>query len=194
MRHSEDARGAPREPPSSKGPGGTPRGSLPIEAPPDGLSPPLLYWAMLVIASGICLSVLDATLISVALPSISRDLNIEAAASVWLINAYQITIVVSILPLATLGDKVGYRRVYRIGMAVFVLASVACALSDSVGQLAAARAAQGLGAAGIMSVNAALVRLIYPAARLGRGIALNAFVVAAASAAGPSIAAAILAV
>ena len=149
---------------------------------------------MLVIASGICLSVLDATLISVALPSISRDLNIEAAASVWLINAYQITIVVSILPLATLGDKVGYRRVYRIGMALFVLASVACALSDSVGQLAAARAAQGLGAAGIMSVNAALVRLIYPRSRLGRGIALNAFVVAAASAAGPSIAAAILAV
>jgi DHA2 family multidrug resistance protein-like MFS transporter len=166
----------------------------PTQAPPDGLSPPLLYWAMAVIASGICLSVLDATLISVALPSISRDLNIEASASVWLINAYQITIVVSILPLATLGDKVGYRRVYRIGMALFVLASIACALSDSVAQLAAARAAQGLGAAGVMSVNAALVRLIYPQARLGRGIALNAFVVAGASAAGPSIAAGILAV
>ena len=87
---------------------------------------------MLVIASGICLSVLDATLVSVALPTIARDLKVEAATSVWLINAYQIAIVVAILPLATLGDKVGYRRVYRIGMVVFVLASVACTLSETV--------------------------------------------------------------
>jgi DHA2 family multidrug resistance protein-like MFS transporter len=162
--------------------------------PPDGLSPPTLYWAMLVIASGICLSVLDATLISVALPTIARDLKVEAATSVWIINAYQIAIIVAILPLATLGDKVGYRRVYRVGMVVFVLASVACTLSSTVAELGISRAVQGLGAAGVMSVNAALVRLIYPRARLGRGIALNALVVAAASAAGPSIAAGILAI
>ena len=162
--------------------------------PPDGLSPPTLYWAMLVIASGIVLAVLDATLISVALPTIARDLKIEASTSIWIINAYQIAIIVAILPMATLGDKVGYRRVYRIGMLVFVLASIACAWSGSVTQLGVARAAQGLGAAGVMSVNAALVRLIYPRARLARGIALNAFVVAGASAAGPTIAAGILAV
>ena len=164
------------------------------EPPRDGLTPPTLYWAMLVIASGICLSVLDATLISVALPTIGRDLQISASTSVWVINAYQIAIVVAILPLATLGDKIGYRRVYRIGMLVFVLASVCCTLSDTVGELGTSRAIQGLGAAGVMSVNAALVRLIYPRSRLGRGIALNAFVVAGASAAGPSIAAAILAI
>jgi DHA2 family multidrug resistance protein-like MFS transporter len=162
-------------------------------SPPDGLSPPTLYWAMLVIASGICLSVLDATLISVALPTIALDLQISASTAVWVINAYQIAIIVAILPLATLGDKVGYRRVYRVGMGVFVLASVACAWSGSVTELGISRAVQGLGAAGIMSVNAALVRLIYPRARLSRGIALNAFVVAGASAAGPSIAAGILA-
>lgn len=160
---------------------------------PDGLSPPTLYWAMLVIACGICLSVLDATLISVALPTIARDLAVGAADAVWIINAYQIAIIVAILPLATLGDKVGYRRIYRLGMVVFVLASIACTRSDSVTTLGIARAVQGLGAAGIMSVNAALVRLIYPRARLGRGIALNAFVVAGASASGPSLAAAVLA-
>ncbi len=164
------------------------------DPPTDGLSPPTLYWAMLVIACGICLSVLDATVVSVALPMIARDLRTEAATSVWIINAYQIAIVVAILPLATLGDKVGYRRVYRVGMLVFVLASVACTLSETVAELAMSRAVQGLGAAGIMSVNAALVRLIYPRSRLGRGIALNAFVVAGASAAGPSLAAGILSV
>ena len=161
---------------------------------PDGLSPPTLYWAMLVIASGICLSVLDATLISVALPTIARDLEISSSSAVWVINAYQIAIIVAILPLATLGDKVGYRRVYRLGMVVFVLASIACTWSGTLTELGISRAVQGLGAAGIMSVNAALVRLIYPRARLGRGIALNAFVVAGASAAGPTIAAGLLAV
>jgi DHA2 family multidrug resistance protein-like MFS transporter len=160
----------------------------------DGLSPPTLYWAMAVIACGICLSVLDSTLVTIALPTIAVDLQVPASTSVWVINAYQIAIVVSILPLATLGDKVGYRRVYRTGMLVFVVSSVGCAMAESVTQLGIARAVQGLGAAGIMSVNAALVRLIYPRARLGRGIALNAFVVAAASAAGPTIAAGILAV
>ena len=73
-----------------------------------------------------------------------------------------------LLPLATLGDIVGYRRVYLVGMAVFAAASVACSLADSLGTLALARVVQGLGAAGIMSVNAALVRLIYPARLLGR--------------------------
>jgi DHA2 family multidrug resistance protein-like MFS transporter len=170
------------------------RGAAAAAPAQDGLAPPTLYWAMLVIACGICLSVLDATLVSVALPTIARELQVEASVSVWVINAYQITILVSILPLATLGDKVGYRRIYRSGMLVFVIASVGCAMADSVTGLGIARAVQGLGAAGIMSVNAALVRLIYPRARLGRGIALNAFVVAGATAAGPTIAAGILAV
>ncbi|MEO7836712.1 MAG: Bax inhibitor-1/YccA family protein [Acidimicrobiales bacterium] len=149
---------------------------------------------MLVIFAGICLAVLDATLINIALPTIASDLQVGASAAVWVINSYQIAIIVAILPLATLGDKVGYRRVYRIGMVIFVLASFACSQADSVTQLGIFRAVQGLGAAGVMSVNAALVRLIYPRARLARGIALNAFVVAAASAAGPTIAAGVLAV
>ncbi len=149
---------------------------------------------MAVIASGITLSVLDATLISVALPSIARDLGATPSASIWVINAYQIAVIVSLLPLATLGDKFGYRRIYRLGMALFIVASVGCVLAGSITSLSIARAVQGLGAAGIMSVNAALVRLIYPRRRLGRGIALNALIVAAATAAGPSIAAAILAV
>jgi DHA2 family multidrug resistance protein-like MFS transporter len=80
------------------------------------------------------------------------------------------------------------------GLALFTLASCACALADSLPMLTFARAVQGLGAGGIMSVNPALVRLIYPKRMLGRGVAINSVTVAASSVAGPSIAAAILSI
>ena len=99
---------------------------------------------------------------------------------------------VLILPPASRGEMVGYRRIYRIGLAVFTLSSLACALSDSLLALTLARVAQGVGAAGIMSVNAALVRFIYPRERLGRGIGIVAMVVAVSAAVGPTVAAAIL--
>ena len=158
----------------------------------DGLPPRERVRALVVIILGIVMAVLDGTIVNLALPDIARELNASAAQSIWVINAYQIATLALLLPLATLGDIVGYRWVYLVGMAVFAAASVACSLADSLGTLALARVVQGLGAAGIMSVNAALVRLIYPARLLGRGIAINSMVVATASVAGPSIAAGIL--
>ena len=161
--------------------------------PPDGLPPPRLYFAVAVILCGIALSVLDAAVVNVALPSIARQFGVTPSAAIWVVNAYQIAIVVAMLPLATLGDRIGYRRVYRAGVALFVLSSVACILSSSITALGVARAFQGLGAAGIMSVNAALVRVSYPRRLLPRGIALNSMVVAASAAAGPTLGGVILA-
>ncbi|MEO8653391.1 MAG: MFS transporter [Ramlibacter sp.] len=141
---------------------------------------------------GIALSVLDGSIVNLALPSISRDLDAAASQSILVVNAYQVATLALLLPCAAFGDRIGYRRVYLVGVAVFTAASAACLLSSSLGLLIAARAVQGLGAAGIMGVNAALVRLTYPASMLGRGIALNSVVVATSSVAGPSLAAAIL--
>ncbi len=147
---------------------------------------------MLVIILGITLAVLDGSIVNLALPGIARELNASAAHSIWVVNAYQIATLVMLLPLAALGERMGYRRVYLVGMALFALSSVAAMLAGSLGALIAARALQGLGAAGVMSVNAALVRLAYPRAQLGRGLALNSLVVALASVAGPSVSAGIL--
>ena len=158
----------------------------------DGLPPPERLRALLVIILGIFLAVLDGTIVNLALPDITRALHSTAAQSIWVINAYQIATLALLLPLATLGDIIGYRRVYLVGMAVFTVGSLACASADSLTTLALGRAVQGMGAAGIMSVNAAMVRLIYPRALLGRGIATNSMVVAIASVTGPSIAAGIL--
>ncbi|WP_421672801.1 MFS transporter [Raoultella terrigena] len=161
---------------------------------PDGLPLPQRYGAILTIVLGIAMAVLDGAIANVALPTIATDLNASPAASIWIVNAYQIAIVISLLPLSFLGDMFGYRRIYKIGLLVFTFTSLACALSHSLEMLTLARVAQGLGGAALMSVNTALIRLIFPKRFLGRGMGINSFVVAVSSAAGPTIAAAILSV
>ncbi|WP_016589915.1 MFS transporter, partial [Yersinia pestis] len=138
--------------------------------------------------------VLDGTIANVALPTIARDLNTSPATSIWVVNAYQLAITISLLSMASLGDIIGYRRVYQAGLLIFSVTSLFCALSDSLWTLTFARVLQGFGAAALMSVNTALIRIIYPRAQLGRGIGINTLIVAVSSAAGPSIAAAVLSV
>ncbi|WBY03957.1 MFS transporter [Ramlibacter tataouinensis] len=143
---------------------------------------------------GIAVSVVDGSIVNLALPDITRDLGASASASVWVVTAYQLATLGLLLPFASLGERLGYRRVYLCGLGLFTIASLGCVTAVNLPMLAAARAVQGIGAAGMMAVNAALVRLIYPADRLGRGIALNSVVVATSSVAGPTIAAAVLSV
>lgn len=150
--------------------------------------------AILTIAFGIMLAVLDASIVNVALPSIADELHTSAASSIWIVSAYQLIITMTLLPLSSLGDIIGYRKVYLAGLILFTLMSINCALSDSLLGLTLARMLQGLGAAALMSVNTALIRLIYPKSRLGRGMGLNALVVSVAAASGPTVAAGILAV
>ncbi|MDN5988017.1 MAG: MFS transporter, partial [Hafniaceae bacterium] len=160
----------------------------------DGVPLPQRYGAILAIALGITVAVLDGAIANVALPTIARDLNASAATSVWIVNAYQLAITISLLSLASLGDIIGYRKIYLTGLLVFSVTSLGCAMSDSLWTLTLARVLQGFGAAAVMSVNVALVRLIYPQRFLGRGMGINAVIVAVSAAAGPSVAAAILSV
>jgi MFS transporter, DHA2 family, multidrug resistance protein len=160
----------------------------------DGLPNPRRLLAHLAIATALTMSVLDTTVVNVALPVIARDLAIDPATAIWAVNAYQIAIVISLLPLAALGDTLSYRHIYCAGLAVFTAGSLMCAVAPSYPLLIAARFLQGFGAAGIMSVNPALVRFIYPSHLLGRGFGRNALVVGVASAAGPTVAAAVLSV
>jgi DHA2 family multidrug resistance protein-like MFS transporter len=160
----------------------------------DGLPVPQRYWAAAAIWLALAMAVLDGAIANVALPTIAKDLGASAATSVWIVNSYQLTITVLLLPLAALGDRLGYRRVYIPGLALFTLGSLSCALSHSLDGLIAARVFQGAGAACIMSMNAALVRATYPAKMLGRGIGYNAMILSISAAAGPTFAALILSV
>lgn len=158
----------------------------------DGLPAPRRYWSATAIWLAIGMAVLDSSIANVALPTIAAELDTSAAASIWIINGYQLAITALLLPLAALGDRIGYRRVYLWGIALFVVGSLACAQAQSLGTLVGARMFQGVGAAGVMSMNAALLRATYPHAMLGIGLGYNALVVALSAAAGPSVAAFIL--
>ncbi len=159
----------------------------------DGLPLPRRYWSVATIAIALSMTVLNASIANIALPVIARDLDTTAARSIWIVNAFQIAVMVSLLPLSSLGDVLGYRRVFRMGVVVFTAASLACTFSTTLAELTIARAVQGLGAAGIMAVNPALIRFTYPRAALGRGMGINALVVATSAALGPTVAAGILA-
>jgi MFS transporter, DHA2 family, multidrug resistance protein len=160
----------------------------------DGLPQPQRNWAIATIALGLVMAVIDGSIANVALPTIARDLNASPAFSIWIVNGYQLAITISLLPLGSLGEIIGYRRVYLAGLLLFTFASLFCATSHTLLLLTAARIVQGFGAAGILSVNAALVRFTYPRAMLGHGIGINALVVAVSAAVGPTVASAILAV
>ncbi|MBP0630575.1 MULTISPECIES: MFS transporter [unclassified Cupriavidus] len=162
--------------------------------PEQGLPQPQRTWAILTVFFGLIMAVLDGSIANIALPSISRELHTEPSSTIWVVNAYQLTVTVCLLPLSSLGDILGYKRVYRAGLATFLAGSLLCALSVNLPMLVAARVLQGIGGAGIMSVNTALVRFIYPPTKLGRGIGLNALVVGVTIAVAPSLGAIILAV
>jgi DHA2 family multidrug resistance protein-like MFS transporter len=160
----------------------------------DGLPVPQRYWSIAAIFLALTLAVLDSAIANVALPTIARSFQVQPADAIWIVNAYQLAIVVSLLPLASLGEIVGYARVYQVGLALFTAASAACVFSDSLLTLTLARVVQGFGAAGIMAINAALVRFTYPHRLLGRAVGLNALIVSVAAAIGPTVASSILAV
>lgn len=160
----------------------------------DGLQQPRRNWAVAAIGLGITVAILDSAIANVALPTIADDLHISSASSIWVVNAFQLAMTVSLLAFSSLGDLLGYKRVYTGGLLLFSITSLICSLADSFTTLVIARGLQGFGAAAIISVNTALLRIIYPERLLSRGMGINALIVAVAAAAGPTVAAGILAV
>lgn len=158
----------------------------------DGLAPPQRHWALAGLWIGMALSVLDSTIVNIALPSIARDLGASAAPVTWVVTAYQLAIMMGLLPVSALGEWLGYRQVYVGGLILFVVTSLACALSTSLEALVLFRFLQGLASAAMMGVNGALIRFTWPRALLGRGIGYNALVIAGTAAAGPALAALLL--
>lgn len=160
----------------------------------DGLSGGRLYLGVVAISLAMSLGMLDSVIANIALPTMAKTLHISPSDSVWIVNAYQLSIIMSLLPLSALGDRIGYARVYLAGLALFIVSSLMCALSHTLDGLIVARVLQGFGTSGIASVNGALIKTIYPKRLLGRGVGINASVISVAIAAGPTTAAAILSV
>lgn len=160
----------------------------------DRSATPRQYLAVGVILLSIVLVVLDAAIANVALPSIALSLQAAADDTVWVVSAYQLAVLVALLPCGAIGEMYGARRVFLIGVALFTLASAACALAVNLPMLILARFAQGLGAGAIMALSMMNLRAALPQNLLGPMIGLVATVIGISAAAGPGIAGAILSV
>lgn len=152
------------------------------------------YTAISAILIVLVMTVLDVTVVNIAIPVLAEELGVSSSSSVWIVTIYELVITMLILPLSSLGDIYSYKRTFLTGVVIFTLSSVLCAASQNFTMILMARALQGIGAACVMSVNIALTRLIYPKEILGRGLALNGMVIASATAAGPTIAGSLLSV
>jgi len=165
-----------------------------MSAPPRQAPGSPKWLALLSLLIAVFLGSLDQSIANTALPAIGAALHSTPAESVWVIHAYQLAVVAVLLPLAALGDRWGARKVFLLGVALFNLAALASACATQLQWLACFRAIQGVGAAGVMSVNLALIQRIFPAGQLGRGAGLNALVVGLGYSLGPTVASLLLAV
>ncbi len=155
---------------------------------------PHRIWAVVGISFALCMSVLDINIINVVLPTLSHDFGTSPAVTTWIINGYQLAIVISLSFFRLWGD---YRLSKSISFGdsyVICVTSLICALSHSFWTLTIARIFQGFSASAITSVNTAQLRTIYPRRQIGRGMGINAMVVAISAAAGPSVASGILSI
>ena len=159
----------------------------------DGLPTPRRFYAILAMSFGTALVVIDGAIATVALPTIARDLGVDSSAAVLVVTIYQLVLVMTLLPFATLGDRVGHRRLYQIGQVIFTIATILCFFARSLPFLLVVRAAQALGAAAALSVSSALVRAIYPTRQLGRGMGVNSVVVSSSAALAPTLGGLVLA-
>lgn len=159
---------------------------------PDGLPKPRRYYAAATLLAAIAITVLDASMSNVALPTIAAEMAIPAAAVVWVAIAYSLTIVMTLLPLSAIAERIGLGRMFAAGTTVFLLASLGAAFSQDFITLILARIAQGLGSSMLMCLFGGLVRNIYPLRRLAMGLSLNAMTVSLTAVLGPSLGAFIL--
>ena len=160
--------------------------------PHDGLPPGPRLRAMVSVLTALAMATIDTAIANTALPTIAKDLGVDPGASVWIVTIYQLACVAALMPLASLGEIVGQRRIHISGLVLFTVASLLAACAWSLPSLVVARTLQGLGASALMAANVALIRSIYPANQLGSGIGLNAFVVGVSFAIGPTVASLIL--
>ena len=149
-------------------------------------------WVIVLTGIGSLMAALDTLVVSTALSTIRLDLGASIEQLEWTVNAYNLSFAVLLITAAALGDRYGRRNLYATGLALFAVASAACALAPGVGWLIAARAVQGAGAALIMPLGLALLSAAFPAERRGAAIGIFSAITGLAVAAGPLVGGAVV--
>src|SRR4029450_13324033 len=143
-----------------------------IESRPAGLpcSKAAGRWVLVATILGSSMAFIDGTVVNVALPALQQELNANVVDVQWVIEAYSLLLSAFLLTGGSLGDQFGRRRIYLLGIIIFSAASTWCGFASSIGQLIAARAVQGLGAAFLAPGSLAIISSAFPMEERGRAI------------------------
>jgi EmrB/QacA subfamily drug resistance transporter len=144
-------------------------------------------WVLALTSIASLMVALDSLVISTALTEIGRDFTASIEQLEWTVNAYVLTFAVLLMPASALGDRFGRRRIFISGLALFTLASAACALAPSIELLIAARAVQGVGAAAVMPLALAQISAAFPPERRGWALGIYSSVTALSTVIGPVV-------
>ena len=145
-------------------------------------------WAVLVVVSlGFFMTLLDLTIVNIAIPNMIDNLHASLDDILWVLNAYALVLAVLVITAGRLGDLIGPRTMFVLGIAVFTAASAACGFAPGAGWLIAFRAVQGLGAAMLMPQTLAIVTIVFPAERRGAAFGVWGAVAGLATVAGPTL-------
>jgi EmrB/QacA subfamily drug resistance transporter len=145
------------------------------------------FAALTVLSLGLFMTLLDVTIVNVAIPQLLDSLGASIDEALWVLNSYVLVLGVLLITAGRLGDIFGPRNVYLFGTALFTLSSAACGLSNSPGALIAARAVQGAGAALLTPQPLAIVLPLFPPERRGAAFAINGVVAGVAAVLGPTL-------
>jgi EmrB/QacA subfamily drug resistance transporter len=160
-------------------------------SPKERVNPPaeLLYsrkWGIFgVMMIGWAMSLLDVSIVNIAVPELQHDLSTDIETASWVVNAYNIAFGVVLIAMGRLADQFGRKRMFIIGMVIFTVASAACAAAWTVESLIIFRILQGIGAGTLAPLGFAMTAMVFPPPERGKGLALIAVVALVASALGP---------
>ncbi len=144
-------------------------------------------WVLLAMSLGFTMTMIDATIVTVALPTIQRDLGLSNTDRVWVVNAYLLILAVSIAAAGRFSDALGSRKIFLAGLGIFTAMSATCGLAGGAAMLLASRAAQGLGSALMTPTSQAIVTNTFAQEERGRALGIYAGVSAVGVALGPVI-------
>src|SRR6201987_1440821 len=145
-------------------------------------------WAVLLVVSlGFFMTLLDLTIVNIAIPNLITKLHASLDDVLWVINAYALVLSVLVITAGRLGDVIGPRKMFMLGIGVFTLASAACGVSPSPGWLIAFRAVQGLGAAMLMPQTLTIITNTFPPERRGAAFGVWGAVAGVGTIAGPTL-------
>jgi EmrB/QacA subfamily drug resistance transporter len=148
---------------------------------------PRKWWILVAVSLGMFMTLLDVTIVNIAIPAILQDLNTTVTQVSWVINAYSLALAVLFLSMGGLADRYGRKRIFIAGLLVFTVFSLLCGLAPSIQWLVAFRVGQGIGGAAMAPISLAIVMSVFPRRQKGMAAGLWGALGTVAAAIGPSL-------